>query len=81
MNEDEDHVLDGQVISVVEPPTPFTLSGQVVGVTFGRPEEPGKPGRITIEVTSSSEHMPLLAPGDVVDLHRIATPKKERKSP
>lgn len=75
---DEDDVLGGQVISVVEPPTPFTLSGQIVGVTFGRPEEPGKPGRITIEVTSSSEHLPLLAPGDVVELHRVVAPKKKR---
>lgn len=56
-----------------------TLQAIVVGVTFGRPEEPGQPGRITIEVTSASEHLPLLGPGDVVELRRLAAPARPRK--
>lgn len=33
----------------------FTVEGEILSVTFGRPEAPGKPGRVLIEVTSARD--------------------------
>lgn len=57
------------------------IAGLVAGLWYGRPEAPNKPGKISIDVTSDEDRLPLLALGDVVELRKIegSAPTKRRK--
>ena len=78
------------------PPSPaFTIEGEILSVTFGRPEAPGKPGRILIEVCSerrsdppslelselagAHDRMPMLGIGDVVELRYLGPAAKRAR--
>lgn len=69
--------------------------GEILSVTFGRPEAPGKPGRILIEVCSerrsdppslelselagAHDRMPMLGIGDVVELRYLGPAAKRAR--
>jgi len=62
------------------PPSPaFTIEGEILSVTFGRPEAPGQPGRVLIEVTSAHDRMPMLGIGDVVELRYLGPAAKRAR--
>lgn len=53
--------------------------GEILSVTFGRPEAPGQPGRVLIEVTSAHDRMPMLGIGDVVELRYLGPAAKRAR--
>jgi len=58
---------------------PLGAVGEILSVTFGRPEAPGKPGRILIEVTSAHDQLPMLSIGDVVELRYLGPAAKRAR--